>query len=243
MRAQLSLALAEPPKRKRAGRKRRSSAGRPKVPHRARPYHDKHAPVHVTLRVRPGLPSLRGYALGAVIGRALRVAAHGASRRQAARRATFRVVHFSIQPNHLHLVVEATSKTALSRGMQGLASGLARRVNRRIGRRGSLFAERYHAHELRSPHEVRHSIVYVLKNFEKHPEPIPDLGTAPVDGIDPCSSARWFSGWAQPPPRPPTPPPVAEPRTWLLSAGWRKGGGPIGRDERPAGVGLNRARR
>jgi hypothetical protein len=145
-------------------------------------------------------------------------------------------VHFSIQPNHLHLIVEANDKGALARGMQGLAAGLARRVNRKLGRRGAVFAGRYHAHELRSPREVRNSIVYVLKNCEKHPVAFPDLGTAPADGIDPCSSARWFAGWADRCAPPDTPPPVAASRTWLLSVGWRvRGGGPISRNEAPAG--------
>jgi hypothetical protein len=145
------------------------------------------------------------------------------------------VVHFSIQPNHLHLIVEASSKTALARGMQGLASVLARRVNREIHRRGALFGDRYHAHALASPSEVRHAVVYVLKNYEKHADPIPDLGTEPVDGVDPCSSARWFAGWAQPPPPSPLAPPVAAPRTWLLSSGWKRTG-LVARHERPAGT-------
>ena len=154
-------------------------------------------------------------------------------RRQLKRRRTFRVIHFSIQPNHLHLIVEATSKSALSRGMQGLASGLARRVNRKLRRRGSLFSDRYHAHALATPTEVRHGIVYVLKNFEKHPVGVPDLGTEPRDGIDPLSSARWFSGWAESTAPPRDPAPVAEPRTWLLRTGWKRRG-LLRRSERPA---------
>ena len=102
-------------------------------------------------------------------------------------------------------------------------------------RRGALFADRYHAHALRSPREVRRSIVYVLKNFEKHPVPFPDRDTLPENGIDPCSSGRWFAGWAQPPPPPIRPAPISAPSTWLLRLGWRqRGGGPIGCDERPA---------
>jgi REP element-mobilizing transposase RayT len=190
----------------------------------------------VTLRVRRGIPNLRGYRLAKTITEGLRRAAQSAHARPAARRETFRVVHYSIQPNHLHLIVEATSKTALARGMQGLASGLARRVNRKLRRRGSLFGDRYHGHELASPTEVRHAVVYVLKNFEKHAVAIPDRGTEPQGGIDPLSSARWFGGWAKPVATSPLPPPVAVPRTWLLGGGWTRGGGLIARHERPAGA-------
>ena len=233
--AQLALALQQPRtwggRRKNAGRK----PSRPGtwVPHTARPWHDANHPVHVTLRVKRGIPSLRGYKLAGVIGAGLRRAATSPWTRQVERRRTFRVVHFSIQPNHLHLIVEATSKQALARGLQGLASGLARRVNRKLGRKGSLFSDRYHAHALATPTEVRHAIVYVVKNYEKHPVAIPDRGTEPQDGIDPLSSARWFTGWRDPPPAPSAPPPVASPTTWLARCGWKKRG-LLRRDERPA---------
>src|SRR5258705_3174671 len=186
------------PKQRKVGSGRKPTRAGTWVKHRARPWHDQNHPVHVTLKVRRGVPNLRGFRLAKVIGTGLRLAATSDAAKKQERRRTFRVIHFSIQPNHLHLIVEATSKTALARGMQGLASGLARRVNRKLRRRGSLFADRYHGHAMAKPTEVRNAIVYVLKNYEKHPDPIPDLGTAPDAGIDPCSSARWFDGWAEP---------------------------------------------
>ena len=237
-RGQLALVLPAPPakhggKRKNAGRKPTRSGTW--IKHRARPWHDQNHPVHVTLRVRRGIPNLRGLRLAKAITELLRRAAQSGVAPRAERRRTFRVVHYSIQPNHLHLIVEATSKTALARGMQGLASGLARRVNRKLRRRGSLFGDRYHAHALASPTEVRHAIVYVIKNYEKHPDPVPDLGTEPTRGIDPCSSSRWFAGWAQPPEPTDLAPPVAAPRTWLLSTGWKRNG-LVARQERPSGA-------
>jgi REP element-mobilizing transposase RayT len=236
---QLALGLPKPVPPRRHGGKREGAGRKPTRPgtwveHRARPWHDRNHPVHVTLRVRKGIPSLRGFKLVRAIGTGLRLAATADGPRQLARRKTFRVIHFSIQPNHLHLIVEATSKTALARGMQGLASGLARRVNGKLHRRGSLFSDRYHAHALANPAEVRNAIVYVLKNYEKHPVAVPDRRTEPRDGIDPCSSARWFSGWAQPAAPPGDSPPVAAPHTWLLRVGWKRRTGLIRRSERPA---------
>ena len=128
---------------------RRAGAGRPRsehprgLPHRARPYHDAHHPVHVTLRARRHLGSLRRRAVTSEILRAFRVAAADPVRTQ-----TFRVVHFSVQPDHLHLIVEGTSKVALGRGLQGLVSRLARRINATLGRRGAVFADRYHGRAL-----------------------------------------------------------------------------------------------
>src|SRR5438045_7903167 len=121
--AQLTSARPDPPrahggKRTRAGRKP-TRAGT-WVAHKTRPWHDANHPVHVTLRVRRGIPNLRGYRLAQTITDGLRRASQSNHARPATRRLTFRVVHYSIQPNHLHLIVEATSKTALARGLGGL---------------------------------------------------------------------------------------------------------------------------
>jgi REP element-mobilizing transposase RayT len=236
--AQLALDLQKPRThggaRARAGR-RKSRPGT-WMPHRIRPFHDENHPVHVTLRVRRGVPNLRGYKLAAAIGAGLRLAATAPWTRQAQRRRTFRVIHFSIQPNHIHLIVEASSASALARGVGGLASGLARRINHGLRRKGRLFSDRYHAHALATPTEVRRAIVYVLNNHMKHPVPIPDRGTEPQDGIDPLSSARWFDGWQVRPPAPAAPPPVASPHTWLAGIGWKRAGGTLHRHERPAPV-------
>jgi hypothetical protein len=207
---------------------RRDGAGRPPlprrkgVPHRTRPDHKARHPVHVTLRARRQLPSFRKQLLFLVIRRAL----------GAASRNGLRLVHFSVQINHIHLLVEAHDKRTLSRGSAGLSIRVARAVNRLLHRSGSVFADRYHARSLRTPQEVRNGIVYVLRNREKH------FGGS--NELDPCSSARWFTGWAVPPcaRKPPgsdesEPLPIRAPRTWLLETGWRLRG-LVRPDERPA---------
>ena len=198
----------------------RAGAGRPggtrrQVPHRRRSPHQPRHPVHVTLRVRAALPSLRG----ALVFRAVRGALAAASRRG------FRIVEFSVQSNHIHLLVEADDRVRLSRGLQGLEIRIARAVNRMLHRRGTFWAGRYHARALASPREVRNALVYVLQNGAKH--------AACGGGLDPCSSAAWFAGWIRPRPRPVHPAPVAPPQTWLARVGWRRHG-LIGIGERPA---------
>jgi REP element-mobilizing transposase RayT len=202
------LPLPLPPKRgcARKGAGRKPNGPRAGVPHRRRLVHKARLPVHVTLRARAGLPSLRGDKL------ALRAVLTSLG---AAHKAAFRVVHFSVQSNHLHLIVEATDSLALSRGMQGLTSRMARAVNRALGGSGTIFADRYHAHELRTPRETRHALLYVLQNWAKH---------GPGGSYDPHSSAIWFDGWSVPPPVDASPPLVARPRTWLVTVGWRRHG-------------------
>src|SRR4051812_5153542 len=143
---------------------KRDGAGRPKtgragVSHLRRPRLSRHHPVHVTLRAAPGLPSLRKRALRRVL-----FAAFGAG----SERFGFRLVHFSVQSNHLHLVCEADDEGALCRGMQGLSIRIAKRLNRALGRRGRFFSDRYHARALKTPREVRNALAYVLNNARKH---------------------------------------------------------------------------
>jgi REP element-mobilizing transposase RayT len=231
---QLPLGLLQP-KSKRGGKREgagRKSTGKARgLPHRRRAFHEASHPVHVTMRAVPRLRSFRKEAIVREIFLILRRAAA-----RGPRTGTFRVVHFSVQPNHLHLVVEAGSKRSLGRGLQGLASGIARRLNRVVfRRRGRLFADRYHGRALATPLEVRRVLVYVLKNAEKHPEPFADRGTIVQAGIDPASSARWFTGWTRPPPATEKPPPTVAAETWLLKVGWKRHGS-LGRGELPAGV-------
>jgi putative transposase len=159
------------------------------VAHRARPDHREEFPVHVTLRARAGLASLRSQRVFPAVREALRAASRDQVRRcKSPGRSEFRVVQFSVQADHIHLIVEASDRTALERGTRGMVIRTARAINRALGRSGSVWGDRYHARALRTPREVRHGLVYVLMNFRKH---------RPADRmkLDPCSSAPWFDGF------------------------------------------------
>ncbi len=194
-------------KRRGAGRKLRVRQRH--TPHRERPLHCAAHPVHVTLRA--ALRSLRSQQLrNTVLG----------SLRESNRR-SFRIVHYSIQHNHLHLIVEADDRAALSRGLRGLAVRVARRVNKLLFRRGRFWADRWHGRPLTSPRQVRHALVYVLQNFRKHSAI--SLGAA----LDPLSSAEWFYGLAESLPagfRSIGPPATQASQTWLLRSGWLRHG-------------------
>jgi putative transposase len=203
-----------------AGRK---ASGLRKVPHRKRAEHRDYLPVHVTLRLVDGLPSMRRPELLAEIGRVFRVLAQDEARCE-----RFRVVCFSVQPDHLHMIVEAVDGDSLSNGMRGLSIRLARAVNRCLGRKGQFVADRFHARALATPREVRNACLYVLQNYKKHPDRFVRL----IDGVDVASSARWFAHWDRPPPVT-GPSPVSAPRSWLLTTGWLKLV-PLSRAESPA---------
>jgi len=125
-------------------------------------------------------------------------------------------VHFSAQSDHVHLLVEASDRDTLIRGVWGLAVRIARAVNRALGRKGTVWGDRYHVRALRTPREVRSALLYVLQNFRKH-------GRGPGT-IDPCSSANWFDGFLDRSPDAHGRARVVRPRTWLLRVGWRRWG-------------------
>ncbi|WXA90292.1 transposase [Pendulispora brunnea] len=144
-------------------------------------------------------------------------------------------MHFSVQDDHVHLIVEAQDKVSLSRGMRGLAIRLARAINRGLMRRGPVWKERYHAHALTRPREVRNALLYVLMNHRKH--------QASPAWLDPRSSAGWFDGWRKDvffeyalrdlDGNAGLSPPVQPARTWLARDGWRRHR-LLGVDESPA---------
>lgn len=167
---------------------RRKGAGRPRrharvmVSHRARPGFARWCPVHVTLRVRRGVWNLRTRRCFAPL---LRAFVDGGTR------ADFALVHYSVQGDHIHLLVEAAGKEALSRGMHALSIRIARALNRVMQAHGSALADHYHARILRTPTEVQRVRDYLLANAWKH------YGRA---GDDPFASLR----------------PLTAPRTWLI---------------------------
>ena len=189
--------------------------------HVARPDLVARHPVHVVLRAVRAVGSLRTrHAYRAIRGAIGTCAA----------RADYRVVHASLQSNHLHLLVEADDKRALSRGMQGFAISAAKRLNRELRRRhGEVFAFRYHATPVTSPTQARNAIAYVLNNWRRHRN-----DTRAPWRIDPYSSAEQFAGWKTPHgyAARKEPLPCVRPTTWLLTDGWTRAG-PIRTDEVP----------
>jgi len=166
--------------------------------------------------------NLRGRTFYTVIRRALQ---------KAHDRLGARIVHYSVQGNHIHLIVEADDARALGSAMRGFAVRVARGVNTKAGRRGSLFDGRYHAQVITTPRQARNALVYVLQNAKKHALEFLQLGPQCLaqSWVDPLSSAAYFDGWKPscqryvPPPEPGEAP-CTPPQSWLLTRGWRRHG-------------------
>jgi REP element-mobilizing transposase RayT len=209
-------------------KRRRSRAGADSfLPHVAREAHHREHPVHV---------SKRRVAMGPIF-RAQRVCAAIRGVIADARRNGVRVIQYSVQDNHLHLMVEGRDSADLSNQMRTLFSRIAFAVNAIARRHGKLFRDRHHRHELTTPREVRNALVYILFNDRKHGVAGPTVTGSAAPMLDPCSSAWWFEDWA-PWDRPPARTlrdgperPTSKPESWLASFGWRRGLG-RGRDGR-----------
>ena len=154
--------------------------------------------MHVTTRFARALPSMREQ----VLARAIMAQIRRANSR------FWRIVQFSIQATHVHLVVEIENETELARAMKGLGVRVAKSVNRVLRRKGNVVSGRYHVHPLRTPREVRHAVAYVICNAHKH--------RAISSGWDPWSSAAWFDGWSSPSGRGPIDTANGCPFRWLM---------------------------
>ena len=223
-------------RRKGAGRKpagTRAGSG-----HKTRPEIDGTCALHVVLRVASEVGNVRRRSMY----RAIRAATIAV-----AKRGWIRIVHLSIQHNHLHLLVEAESKRKLAQGMLGFKVSAARQVNRGLGRpRGRVFADRYHLVVITSPRQTRNALSYILNNWRRHGEDGRSATDPRTRGrvcdprargwmTDPYSSGRAFRGWRELDGHTMVTPDVptcgalvvSEPRGWLLREGWRRGGGAI----------------
>ena len=214
---------------------RRKNVGRPKKGPRASERHKTRLalrasePAHVILRAHSDVGSLRRSDIFHAIREALITVGKLED--------SFHIVQFSVQRSHVHLLVEATNRLALAKGMQTFGISAAKHINALLRdeegrrRRGAVFPDRYHVKILKLPRQVRNCLSYVLNNWRHHGEDKAER--ARTWQLDPFSSAVTFEGWKEREHRdgqryvqPPTymAPLVWAPRTWLLNVGWRRHG-------------------
>ena len=199
-------------KRKGAGRKPRGE--RPRSSHLERVRVTRHTPLLVTFRVQADIPDMRGRTTLNLLESVLMAVRSIEG---------FRVIHYALLANHVHLIVEADDNEMASRGMHSLLIRFAHAMNRSLGRTGAVLEERYHVRRLMNPQQAWNGLAYVLCNANKH-------GATWPQGLllDPFSSASIFPGWsaeAQPQTRDVREQDVlCAPRSWLLTTGWKKHG-------------------
>ncbi len=162
-------------KRPGAGRKRIHSPG---VSHRKREKITRHTPVHINLRYET---RIRNRDFLEILKRAI----------LSAQSKGMRILHYSVQSNHLHFIVEANTNRTLTSGMRALTVTIAKGISTE-----RVQIERYHLHVLRYPKEARNAVQYVVYNEKKH------TGKMLIDSY---SSLRPVTG-------------LDQPRSWPLSS-------------------------
>lgn len=121
-------------------------------------------------------------------------------------RKAFRLAHFSVQHNHLHLIVEADDRRAMSNGLRLLLARIARGLNGVMHGHGARFDDRYHEHVLTTPTEVVNALRYVLGNRAVH---LARWGRDASDADDPFGSIANDNI-------------IKRPTSWLLREGWTR---------------------
>jgi REP element-mobilizing transposase RayT len=167
------------------------------------------------------------------------------------KREDFRIVHLSIEGTHIHLLVEAQHRRALTTGIRAFEISAAKHLNAafsnagswwerkraaRLGhalparRKGRVFSDRYHETVIKTPRQARHALAYVLNNWRRHREDRRPFARGWL--IDPFATGWAFDGWKERADTPFAfkvrdtyqPIPVWLPKTWLLRTGWRMHG-------------------
>ena len=139
----------------------RKNAGRPAIRdkgirHTKREEITRPMPTHLTIKL------ITAHIQNKFILKALR---HAILR---ARIQGLRIVHYSLEHNHVHIYAEATDNLTLAKGMKALGVSLVKKMNNYLKHKGSCYKTRYHLRILRSATEVKNVLCYILKNGIKH---------------------------------------------------------------------------
>jgi REP element-mobilizing transposase RayT len=166
-------------------------------------------PAHITIRAAKGLPSFREQVVARAIGHVIRT--------MKVVREDFRIVEFSIQTNHIHLIVEADDDKALSSAVRSFEARVSKLLNHHVLRRkrGKVWGDRYFRVDLTSPKQARHALAYVLQNGHRH-------GVVAPGVKDPVSSARWSTRYVTRPELARETSLTSPSRTYLLNVLWER---------------------
>ena len=184
-------------KRKNAGRKNRTGQST----HKKRPTIDGKKPLHITLKCTPNLQKPK------ILNKM----------KEACKRTQdfeMNVLQFSILCDHIHMIVEAKSNDAVTRGIKSLTNKLAKKF-------GTKFKGRYHMRIITSPRQMKNTYKYVMLNYAKHAD-LP----AHIDGF---STGDTFTHWSKltkihgdHEERKPDHYGLKKPETWLADRGWMR---------------------
>jgi REP element-mobilizing transposase RayT len=138
-------------------------AGRPAIHdvgirHRERPKLTRLSSLHLTVKINRIKADLKNKSTLKVLKRAI----------CNARKKGLRVVHFSLEYDHIHLLIESPNNSTLGRGMQSLGVTMARGINLFKKSEGGVYKHRYHFRKISSSRELKRVMHYIFNNGVKH---------------------------------------------------------------------------
>ena len=138
-------------------------AGRPAINdigirHIKRPKISRLTTLHLTIKVRSNKADIKS--------KKILKALHHAIKR--ARLKKLRVIHYTLEFNHLHLLIECESHKTLHQGMQAFGISLSKAINRIKKLKGTVYKHRYHLKKLATRRELKNALHYIFNNGKKH---------------------------------------------------------------------------
>ncbi len=141
----------------------RKGAGRPAlhdpgIRHTNRPHIKKPASLHLTIKVKKKKAEIKNKSVLKILKRAI----------LNARKQGLRVIHFSLEYDHVHLLIEADNNLILGKGMQAFGVTLSKAINRLKKLKGGVYKHRYHFRQISSTRELKIVMNYIFTNGLKH---------------------------------------------------------------------------
>jgi REP element-mobilizing transposase RayT len=140
---------------KRAGRTAIHDKG---IRHISREDIKKPTSLHLTIKVRENKADIKNKQI-------LKALHHSIKR---ARMKRLKIVHYTLEYNHIHLLVEAEIKQLVHQGMQAFGISLAKKINTIKRLKGTVYKHRYHLRKINSPRDLKNVLHYIFNNGIHH---------------------------------------------------------------------------
>lgn len=138
-------------------------AGRPTIHdrgirHIARDEIKRLTALHLTIKIKKDKSSLRNKQVLKILHSSIKKA----------RRLGLRILHYTLEYDHVHFLVEADNNEILGKGMQSFGISFSKGINKMKALKGQVFKNRYHFRKLKTSAEIKNVINYIMGNSIKH---------------------------------------------------------------------------
>ena len=138
-----------------AGRPARHDPG---IRHTKRPNLKKPTSLHLTVKIKKNKAEIKNKSVLAILKRAI----------VNARKQGLKVIHYSLEYDHVHLLIEADNNLILGKGMKAFGVTFAKAINRLKKLKGEVYKHRYHFRRISSSKELKNVMNYIFTNGLKH---------------------------------------------------------------------------